>query len=65
MGDDWFDMPLLQRVGLSACPADAQPCVREIVLHVCQHAGGNGAVRELGDMLLSARRAANIIQGEV
>ena len=25
MGDDWFDMPLLERVGLSACPAERAP----------------------------------------
>jgi 3-deoxy-D-manno-octulosonate 8-phosphate phosphatase (KDO 8-P phosphatase) len=61
MGDDWFDLPLLQRVGLSACPADAHPQVRAVVGYCCRASGGNGAVREFCDLLvgaLAARRPA-------
>ena len=55
MGDDVNDLPLLARVGLSACPADARPEVRERVDFRASAAGGRGAVRELCDLLLRAR----------
>lgn len=58
MGDDWFDVPLLQRVGLSACPADAHPSVRSMVTFLSALPGGQGAVRELSDLLIEARRQA-------
>ncbi|MFA7329693.1 MAG: HAD family hydrolase [Candidatus Delongbacteria bacterium] len=55
MGDDWIDLPLLVRVGLAACPADARP---ELPAHChFQSAlpGGRGAVRDFVDELLKAR----------
>jgi 3-deoxy-D-manno-octulosonate 8-phosphate phosphatase (KDO 8-P phosphatase) len=55
MGDDVNDLPLLQRVGLSACPADAHPEVRSRVSFVAESAGGFGAVRELCELILAAR----------
>lgn len=56
MGDDLFDLPLLAAVGLSAAPSDARPEVRRAVDYVCRAHGGNGAVRELIDMILAAKR---------
>jgi 3-deoxy-D-manno-octulosonate 8-phosphate phosphatase (KDO 8-P phosphatase) len=58
MGDDVNDVPLLRKVGLSACPADARPEVRAVVDFVARAAGGRGAVRELCDLLLRARGLA-------
>ncbi len=58
MGDDVNDLPLLARVGLSACPADARPEVREVVHLVTSQGGGRGAVRELCDLLLAAKGVA-------
>jgi 3-deoxy-D-manno-octulosonate 8-phosphate phosphatase (KDO 8-P phosphatase) len=55
MGDDVNDVPLLRRVGLSACPADAVPEVRGVVHLVSRAPGGRGAVRELCDLILRAR----------
>ena len=55
MGDDVNDLPLLARVGLSACPADARPEVLEAVHFVCSAPGGRGAVRELCDLVLHAK----------
>jgi 3-deoxy-D-manno-octulosonate 8-phosphate phosphatase (KDO 8-P phosphatase) len=55
MGDDVNDLPLLHKVGLSACPADARPEVREAVHFVARAPGGRGAVRELCDLLLKAK----------
>lgn len=58
MGDDVNDLPLLARVGLSACPADARPEVRAAVDFVARSPGGRGAVRELCDLILRAKKAA-------
>ena len=52
IGDDLNDLPLLQKAGFSACPADAVPAIREVVDFVCSKAGGQGAVRELVEKLL-------------
>jgi 3-deoxy-D-manno-octulosonate 8-phosphate phosphatase (KDO 8-P phosphatase) len=58
IGDDVNDLPALAIVGLSACPADARPSVRENCQVVTKLAGGNGAVREVVDMLLGAAKLA-------
>jgi 3-deoxy-D-manno-octulosonate 8-phosphate phosphatase (KDO 8-P phosphatase) len=55
MGDDVNDVALLRKVGLSACPSDARPEVRDAVHFVARSPGGRGAVRELCDLILSAR----------
>lgn len=55
MGDDLIDLPVLRRVGLSLAPSDAYPEVRRSVHWVSQAAGGNGAVREAGELLLKAQ----------
>jgi 3-deoxy-D-manno-octulosonate 8-phosphate phosphatase (KDO 8-P phosphatase) len=55
MGDDVNDLPLLERVGLSGCPADAHPEVRRGVHFVAKNPGGFGAVRELCELILAAK----------
>lgn len=47
MGDDIPDVPLLGQVGLSACPNDAVPEVRNMVDYVSPLDGGAGCVRDL------------------
>lgn len=54
-GDDWIDIPVLERVGLSVAPADAEALVRERVHWVTRAKGGYGAVRELCDFILVAQ----------
>jgi 3-deoxy-D-manno-octulosonate 8-phosphate phosphatase (KDO 8-P phosphatase) len=56
MGDDAFDLPLLEKVGFSAAPNDAVDVVKNKVDYVAKHKGGRGAVRELLDMILSAQK---------
>jgi 3-deoxy-D-manno-octulosonate 8-phosphate phosphatase (KDO 8-P phosphatase) len=55
MGDDVLDLPVLTRVGLSAAPADAAPAVLARVDWVSRRAGGDGAARELLELLLRAQ----------
>ncbi len=56
IGDDEFDLPLLAAVGLSAAPADAMAAVRSRVDYVAKARGGRGAVREVLDMILKAKK---------
>ena len=51
IGDDVNDLVGLSKVGLSACPSDAVPEVRDAVKYICTAAGGEGAVREFSDMI--------------
>lgn len=55
MGDDVVDLPVLTRVGLAACPADAVPEVRAVAHVISAHAGGHGAARSLIEDILRAQ----------
>jgi 3-deoxy-D-manno-octulosonate 8-phosphate phosphatase (KDO 8-P phosphatase) len=55
MGDDVLDLPVLGRVGLSAAPADAVDDVRSRVHWVSAQKGGNGAARELIELVLRSQ----------
>jgi 3-deoxy-D-manno-octulosonate 8-phosphate phosphatase (KDO 8-P phosphatase) len=55
MGDDIVDIPLLRKVGFSACPADACLEVRNIVDYIAEYDGGHGAVREICEIILQAQ----------
>lgn len=57
IGDDYPDLPILQRVGLSATPADAPMALKEAAFMVMESAGGRGAVREFIEAILRAREA--------
>src|SRR5438093_9421861 len=54
-GDDVNDLEVLNAVGFSAAPADARPAVRNAVDYVCRQRGGEGAVREVADLILEAK----------
>jgi 3-deoxy-D-manno-octulosonate 8-phosphate phosphatase (KDO 8-P phosphatase) len=58
VGDDLPDVPLMREVGLSFAVADAHPQARGAAHLVTQLPGGGGAVREVCDYLLEARRQA-------
>src|SRR5205823_1198462 len=55
MGDDINDLQALLAVGFSAAPADAMPSVLDVVHYVCKKRGGEGAVREVADLILSSQ----------
>jgi len=55
MGDDWLDLPLLVRVGFAATVADAVPEVLQIAHYVTRRKGGQGAVREVCELILEAK----------
>ena len=55
MGDDMPDIKALQAVGLSCCPHDAVPEVREVVDWVLPEGGGQGCVRNLIEQAMKLR----------
>jgi len=56
IGDSLLDLPAIKAAGIGACPADAHPMVRAECDIVTERAGGEGAVREVVDMLLASLR---------
>ena len=54
IGDDWPDLPVLERCGFSAAPANAHAEVRARVHWVTPVRGGEGAGRAFCDLLLVA-----------
>ena len=57
IGDDINDLETLKAVGFSATPADGMPQVAAAVDYICQKKGGEGAVREIIEMILLAQAA--------
>ena len=54
IGDDINCLELLQNVGISACPANSVKAIKDLakIIHL-SNSGGNGAVREFIDLLIS------------
>jgi 3-deoxy-D-manno-octulosonate 8-phosphate phosphatase (KDO 8-P phosphatase) len=55
MGDDLPDLPIMSRVGVSACPSDAAAEVLERAALVVDHRGGRGAAAALIEEILKAQ----------
>ena len=64
IGDDINDLETLTAVGWSASPADGMPVVRSAVDYVCEKKGGEGAVREIVEMILEAQAARPKARGK-
>ncbi|HUJ78730.1 MAG TPA: HAD-IIIA family hydrolase [Nitrospiria bacterium] len=58
VGDDLPDLPVLARAGLAVGVASAAPQVRRAVHWITSRAGGEGAVREVTDLLVLAGQLA-------
>ena len=56
VGDDLPDLPALSRVGLPCCPADAVAEVKEVAHFVSHYRGGEGAVREILELILQSKQ---------
>lgn len=55
MGDDLFDIPVIERVGFSATVPHAVDPVKARVHYVTETPGGRGAVREVADAIRKAQ----------
>ena len=55
IGDDLTDAVIMRRVGLAIATANARPEVKALARYVTKASGGEGAVREVIELLLSAQ----------
>lgn len=55
VGDDILDLPALEIAGLRLTVANAVPSVKAFCNYVTERQGGEGAVREICDMLLASK----------
>jgi 3-deoxy-D-manno-octulosonate 8-phosphate phosphatase (KDO 8-P phosphatase) len=52
MGDDLPDVPILKRVGFAVCVANGTDEAKRVAHYITRSKGGEGAVREVVEMLL-------------
>jgi 3-deoxy-D-manno-octulosonate 8-phosphate phosphatase (KDO 8-P phosphatase) len=55
IGDDLTDVVVMRRIGLSVATANARPEVKRVAHHVTAAPGGQGAVREVIELVLKAQ----------
>jgi 3-deoxy-D-manno-octulosonate 8-phosphate phosphatase (KDO 8-P phosphatase) len=55
MGDDIPDLPVMELVGLAACPSDAVPEIKLISKYVSQKKGGKGCARDVIEQVLKVQ----------
>ena len=55
IGDDFIDLPVLKRVGLSIAPPEAIEEVKKSCHYITKKSGGKGAVREVIEIILKSQ----------
>lgn len=55
MGDDIPDYPVMQKVGLPVCPADAAEEIKAISTYISPKNGGEGCVRDIVEKVLKVQ----------
>lgn len=55
IGDDLIDIPILEKVGLPVAVQNAYPPVKEQAVYITGKNGGEGAVREVIDLILTGQ----------
>ena len=53
IGDDVNDLELMKKVGFSATPQNGILLAKEIADYICEYKGGEGVLREVGDLILN------------
>ena len=53
VGDDSNDFELMKLVGFKATPSDGMSFIKEISDYVCENKGGNGAFREVAELIIA------------
>jgi len=61
MGDELIDLPVLKKVGFSVAVPNAVPEVRRIADYTTKRSGGQGAVREVVELILKSQKKWNRI----
>jgi len=55
VGDDLQDIPVMRRVGFPVAVANACPETRRVAAYITRNHGGNGAIRELVELILRSQ----------
>jgi len=55
IGDDVNDIGLMKKVGFSVTPSDGILQAKKIANYICKTSGGNGALREMIDLILKKK----------
>ena len=55
VGDDLIDLPAMNKVGLPVAVADAHPEVKKLAKLITENNGGQGAVREICELIMTAQ----------
>lgn len=53
VGDDSNDFEVMKLAGFKATPADGMSFIKEIADYVCENKGGNGAFREVAELIIA------------
>jgi len=53
IGDDSNDFELMKLVGFKATPSDGMSFIKEVCDYVCENKGGNGAFREVAELIIA------------
>lgn len=53
VGDDSNDFELMKLIGFKATPADGMSFIKELADYVCENKGGNGAFREVAELIIA------------
>ncbi|MCW8811257.1 MAG: HAD hydrolase family protein, partial [Ignavibacteriaceae bacterium] len=53
ISDDANDFELMKLVGFKVTPVDGMNFIKEISDYVCENKGGNGAFRELAELIIA------------
>jgi YrbI family 3-deoxy-D-manno-octulosonate 8-phosphate phosphatase len=59
IGDDVNDISIMQKVGLTACPADAISFTKNIADYICENKGGEGCFREFSELIIASKTNIN------
>lgn len=65
IGDDVQDIPLIKRCGFGVAVADAHEEVKRFAKYVTKRKGGNGAIREVVELILKVRGIFNDVIGKL
>jgi len=59
VGDDLADIPVIQAVGFGCSVANGREEVKAAAKYITKNSGGNGAIREITDMIVKAKQDRN------
>lgn len=55
IGDEIIDIPIMEKCGFSAAPADCVKEIKKYADYICSNKGGEGCAREIIEMVIKAR----------